>query len=126
MSNIGADGKWLKTEEFVYKNKTTVRTAGTSCGNIMLGWRKLRDEKPLLFDQISIMSQPASNCDSIIMSWSIEEMSEAFVCSLWQRDCFAVLFSDHVMRSLFLSQQLSTTIAAKMTASLQLTDTDFS
>lgn len=126
MSNISEDGKWMKSESFVYKNKLVERKAGASVGNIMSPWRKLRQTHPELFKTVSVMAQPASNVDSVIMSWAVEEQSEDFPCSLFQRDCFAAAFSEPASHALFLGQQLQCTVAAKMTASLQLTDTDFS
>jgi hypothetical protein len=126
LNNISEDGKWLKSESFIYKNKLVERKEGQSVGNIMSPWRKLRQTHPDLFKSVTVMAQPASNVDSVIMSWAVEEQSEDFPCSVFQRDCFAAAFSEPVSHALFLGQQLQCTIAAKMTASLQLTDTDFS
>jgi hypothetical protein len=71
------------------------------------------------------MSQPAANVDSIIFTWGEEEKAQDFSLSLWQRDCFSAAFTAEAEKAMFLSQSVPVIIAAKMTASLQLTDTDF-
>ena len=103
-----------------------MRPAGSSAGALLGAWRSVRASNPELFEHISVMAQPASNVDSIIFVWSQEEMAKDLSLSLWQRDCFSASFTEDAERSMFLSQSIPTTIAAKMTASLQLTDTDFS
>ena len=72
------------------------------------------------------MSQPSSNVDAVIMAWSVREQAKSFPLTLWQRDSLAAAFSPDVVRQLRLGHQVQSIIAAKMTAQLQLTDTDFS
>ena len=72
------------------------------------------------------MSQPAANVDSVIYCWALQEIASDVPASLWQRDGCSAAFSEESARACFLSQQLTTVIAAKMTASLPLTATDFS
>ena len=126
LSNISPDGKWLKTEVFSFKGKKIVREAGNSAGKLMLPWRRLREKNPELFENLSVYMQPAGYVDSVIFVWMIEELSELFPQALWQRDCFSAAFSEESQQALFLAHQLQTVIGPKMTASLQLTDTDFS
>ena len=71
LSNISADGKWLRTERF-------------KIGAVA---------------QLDIMSQPAANVDSVILSWCIEKQATEHPCSLWQRDCFSSVFSESATKA---------------------------
>jgi hypothetical protein len=126
LSNISSDGKWLKDETFSFKGKEIVRKAGQSVGKLMLPWRRLRQTSPELFENLSVYMQPAGYVDSVIFVWMVEELSQLYPQALWQRDCFSAAFSEEAQQSLFLAHHLQTVIGPKMTASLQLTDTDFS
>ena len=44
LSNIAEDGIFKEDEIFLVKGKQKVRKAGTLAGNLMLSWRKCRDE----------------------------------------------------------------------------------
>ena len=87
---------------------------------------KIRAEHPELMSKIELMSQPASNVDSVILKWCIESQAEEYPCSVWQRDCFSSVFSDAATESMALANQLSCLVAEKCTSKLQITDTDFS
>ena len=58
------------------KGKQKVRKAGTSAGNLMLSWRKLRDqgdeEMKTFFQETEVMQQPSAFCDGVIVSWITE------------------------------------------------------
>ena len=71
------------------------------------------------------MSQPASNVDSVILSWVIEGQASEHPCSMWQRDCFSSVFADSAVQSMAAAQQVSCLVAAKCTSKLQITDSDF-
>ena len=75
--------------------------------------------------QLDIMSQPAANVDSVILSWCIEKQATEHPCSLWQRDCFSSVFSESATKAMALAQQVSCLVAAKCTSKLQITDSDF-
>ena len=126
LSNICPDGKWIKDERFFYKGREIVREKGQSAGKLMLPWRRLRKSEPELFKDLSVYMQPAGYVDSVIQVWMIEELSELYPQALWQRDCFSAAFSEEAQQALFLAHHFQTVIGPKMTASLQLTDTDFS
>ena len=126
LSNISADGKWIRDEKFIYAGVQTERKAGESVGNLMKGWRKLRSQNPELFEKLTVMQQPAAFVDSIIYVWSSEEMAEKYSQSIWVRDCFAAAFSPAAAAAGSLAQSLPSFVAAKMTPILQLTDSDFS
>ena len=125
LSNISADGKWLKTERFKIGAKEIVHSQGASVGRILEAYRKVRASHPELVAQLDIMSQPAANVDSVILSWCIEEQATEHPCSLWQRDCFSSVFSESATKAMALAQQVSCLVAAKCTSKLQITDSDF-
>lgn len=126
LSNISESGTFITDESFFWKGRLIERKAGTSAGRLLLPWRKLRASEPALFESISIMQQPAGNVDNIIFAWSQAELSKHGPCQIHQRDSFSASWSPSSAQSLYLSQSLQTIVAPKMTASLQLTDTDYS
>ena len=125
LSNISADGKWLRTERFKIGAKEIVHSQGASVGRILEAYRKVRASHPELVAQLDITSQPAANVDSVILSWCIEKQATEHPCSLWQRDCFSSVFSESATRVMALAQQVSCLVAAKCTSKLQITDSDF-
>ena len=99
LSNISEDGKWLRTETFRLGSKEVVHTKGASAGRALEAYRKVRKSHPELVAQLDIMSQPASNVDSVILSWVIEGQASEHPCSMWQRDCFSSVFADSAVHS---------------------------
>ena len=126
LSNISENGTWLKTESFQVGDKTVVRKQGSSVGRILEPYRKLRKSHPELMSKLEVMSQPASNVDSVILTWSIQAQAEQYPCSMWMRDCFSSVFTDSAAEAMALANQLSCLVAEKCTSKLQITDTDFS
>ena len=94
LSNISEDGKSLRTETFRIGSKEVVHTKGASAGRALEAYRKVRKSHPELVAQLDIMSQPASNVDSVILSWAIEGQASEHPCSMCQRDCFSSVFAD--------------------------------
>ena len=125
LSNISADGKWIQTETFQVGSKTVTHSAGASAGRALESYRKLRASHPELVAEVDIMSQPAANVDSVILSWVLQAQAEEFPCSVWQRDCFSSVFSASATESMAAAQQISCLVAAKCTSKLQITDSDF-
>jgi hypothetical protein len=126
LSNISDEGTWVKDESFKVGGKLIVCKKGGSAGKIMRSWRLLRREKPEWFRKVSVYEQPSGFVDGVIQSWMMEELAESVGPAVWQRDCFAAAFTASSRQSMFAGHQIPCTIAPKMTASLQLTDTDFS
>ena len=126
LDNIDSSGRFLKDESFEFAGKLVCRKAGSSAGNLLRGWRDAREQAPHLFTQICVMSQPSANVDGIIFAWSQESLAAVAPASVHVRDCFAAAWSSSAAGSLFYAQSLQTIIGPKLTASLQLTDTDFS
>ena len=102
-----------------------MHTKGASAGRALEAYRKVRKSHPELVAQLDIMSQPASNVDSVILSWVIEGQASEHPCSMWQRDCFSSVFADSAVQSMAAAQQVSCLVAAKCTSKLQITDSDF-
>ena len=126
LDNISASGEWVEDDVFTYMGQTRKHQKGAKAGRILGAWRKLRESDPHLFRHFSVYSQPASNMDGISMSWVIKAMSKEHPVALHQRDCFSAAFSSEVMNMQYLAHEASCSVMAKMTAAMQLTDTDFS
>ena len=92
----------------------------------MQAWRNLRKIRPDLFEGVPVMQQPAAVADSVIATWSIMEMAAKYPCMLWQRDLSGGGgFSVQAKQAMRIASQVPAWIAGKMTAVLQITDTDF-
>ncbi len=102
-----------------------MRLKGQSSGKLMVGWRKLRQEKPEWLQKVHVYQQPSGYVDSVVQSWITEDLAEIVGPGIFQRDCFAASFTQSSRSAMFSAHQLAAAIAPKMTASLQLTDTDF-
>ena len=126
LDNIDAAGRWVQDETFQVAGKIVKRVKGASAGNTMQVWRDLRASHPHLFANLQIMQQPAAVMDSVLMSWVLDDMGRRFLCSLWQRDLSGGGgFSMASRQKMQLVGQIPAWIAGKMTAALQITDTDF-
>ena len=126
LSNIGPDDRWLHDETIEYAGRIRKHIAGEKCGRALEGWRKIRASHPHLFRHFTVMSQPSCNMDSICMAWNIQDSAHEMPVSLYQRDAYGAAFSDSTTKMRYLSHQAQSTIQAKMTSAMQLTDTDFS
>ena len=126
LDNINAAGEWIEDEVFTYMGQTRKHQKGAKAGRVMGAWRKIRESDPHLLKHFSVYSQPASNMDGIIMSWVVKAMSKQHPVALHQRDCFSAAFSPEVMNMQYLAHEVPCSVMAKMTAAMQLTDTDFS
>ena len=76
LSNISANGKWLKDESFWVGKEHVQRWAGQSAGVHMLEWRRLRDnpETQHLLEKVDVMAQPAAVTDGVIFTWVAEDL----------------------------------------------------
>ena len=79
-----------------------------------------------MLEKIEVYQQPAGFVDNVIFSWITKHQAETTTASLEQRDLFASPLSENGKAVAFLSHQIQTFIAGKMSAALQLTDTHFS
>ena len=104
-------GQWART-----LSSLTLR--GTQSALRLTGSSELLTD---LMSQVEIMSQPASNVDSVILAWCIEAQAEQYPATLWQRDCFSSVFSDTAAQSMYVANQLSCLVAEKRSSSQTLT-----
>ena len=118
LSNISEDGTFIQDEVFEVKRKQKVRKAGSSAGNLMLSWRKLRDhgseETKSFLKSIEVMQQPSAFADGVICSWTAEmrcrrEAPQMVVV----RDMFAGGLSQSTKRVSIVSNQLRAYICGK-------------
>ena len=128
LSNIDDDGLFISDEAFDWKGKQVLRRAGTSAKGLMKGWVLLRKMNPearkMLESSIDVYQQPSGFVDSIVTKWITERQSEFVVQAVHQKDLFAAALGEVSKRACFLSHVFQAWIAGKMTAVLQLTDTD--
>jgi len=73
---------------------------------------------------IKVYQQPSGFVDTIIMKWIIEAQTDDVVMSLHQRDMFAAAMSEDVKRACYMAHECQVFVGPKMTAVLQLADTD--
>ena len=79
-----------------------------------------------LLEKVDVMCQPAAVTDSIIFSWIAEDLAREYGATVWTRDvCGGAGGGESCRTAMFAAGSLGTYIAAKMTAVLQPTDTDF-
>ena len=94
LRNIDEAGLFIEDEIFEVKGKQKVRKAKTSAGNLMLSWRKMRDdgdpEVRGFFKEIEVMQQPSAFCDGVIIAWIAEmRKKEGYSKAISVRDMFA-------------------------------------
>ena len=73
LDNISFSGRWLQAERFKVGAVEVVRPEGGPVGNLMQGWRQLRETHPEMFENIQVMQQPSAVIDSMLMSWVLED-----------------------------------------------------
>ena len=75
-------------------------------------------------NDIQFYQQPAGFEDALIVSWKIRKQGKLTPCSISVKDMFAGGLADEARHSQFLFNQLAGWVLSKMTAALQVTDTD--
>ena len=119
-----SDQVFLEDETFWLGSKKVERRKNQKVGLLMLGWRELRERRPELFECLVLFQQPAAFMDEITQLWAIEDLARRVPQAVHQRDLFAAALTKLCLTAMKLSGQIPAWIAAKMTAVLQLTDTD--
>ena len=89
----------------------------------------VRSENKELFQRLAdldveIYQQPAGFEDSVITCWKLEKQAQAASSSIGLRDMFAGALSDSALNCAAALGQLPVFIRGKMTAAVQVTDTD--
>ena len=124
LSNISNEHKFLETEEFTV-NGIQIRHQAGDKTRLMFSLVELRKKHPELFEDVEVCTQPSSNVDSVILSWSVQQQSRQQPYAVWSRDSFAAAFSESVLQCQSLASQFSAILLGKVTQKVQLTDTDF-
>ena len=127
LSNLDDEGRFIKTECFEFQGKPVVRRAGTSARGLLRSWVKLRRENEdvrRMLEKVEVMQQPAGFSDSIIAKWRIEQMCVENVGVLHSRDLCGSYLSETSRKASFLSHEICHWIAGKLSAVMQVTDTD--
>ena len=131
MSNVKwPEETWLHTERFCVNGTEVIHEAGQPLPeNLARSVREIRREAPECWAYleklgIEIYQQPAGFDDSIICSWKVERQAKSAPCSIRVVDSFGGGLSNEVRETAALLNQLICEIEAKMTAAVQVTDTD--
>ena len=85
----------------------------------------LRKEHPELFENITVMQQPAAFLDGVLHQWRLEDLAERYGRTLFQRDSLRTHMNKQAHEAMGAAWMLQSLNAGKMTPVLQLTDTDF-
>ena len=88
----------------------------------MLAWRKARIERPELFSELLIWSQPAATMDGVITRWQQEFEASEFRQAINQIDHFAAGWTEDALHSAWLLQRIQVGVPAGYTYMLQITD----
>jgi hypothetical protein len=127
LSNITNEGKIIHDEAFVVDGKEVFRKAGTSARGLLKAWVDLRNQSAEVREwlkEIEVYQQPAGFMDSIIYRWRTEAQMLHWPQAVHVRDLFAAALTDNARKIGVLAHQVPAWIGGKMTAALQVTDTD--
>ena len=131
MSNVKwPEETWLKTERFMVNGKLVVHKEGDPVPeNLAKSLREIRREDPAFWAKLvklkfEFYQQPAGFDDSVICCWKVEQQASQAPCSIRLVDSFGGGLSKEVREQAALLNQIITEIEAKMTAAVQVTDTD--
>ena len=125
LEDISPDGKWLRTVSFEIGGVVTMYKEGQPVGNIMQGWRKLRESDPDLFQRVRVWQSPTAFVDSVIWSWQQAEEAARFENLLRLVDSLGTHWTDQAMERNWLSQTLQACVPPGCTPLGQPTDTGF-
>jgi hypothetical protein len=113
LEDIDDSGNWLRSYKYTVAGKTVSREQGKSARGILSGWRKLRQSLGAdAFRRLRIWSQPAAWADEVIHCWLSDLIKAEYQQQcLFQVDCCSGQWTERVMQTLWLNQQLQTPIA---------------
>ena len=125
LEDMDDSGNWLRSYEYSVAGRTISREKGKNSRGVLSGWRKLRQSLGHdAFRRLRIWSQPAAWADEVIHCWLSDLIrSEYQPQCVFQVDCCSGQWTERVMHTLWMNQQLQTPIAPDVTPLLQLTDT---
>jgi hypothetical protein len=122
-----SDRVFLQDETFLDGDTPVRRKAGDKVGSLMRAVCNIRDfvpEAAKFFEVLEVMQQPAGFADAKICCWRIESQAEEDIQSLVQRDLFTGALTEEAKEAMRVSQSIPCWVAGKMTAAIQLVDTD--
>lgn len=122
LSNVVEEGKFISTEVFIIGDKEIPHTQGQVC-KPMKPFVALRSEFPDLFGKISIMTQPASNLDGILMKWVAMGQAENEPCGINIKDSFSANFASETCQAEHICNIATAHSLGHMTAQLEVADT---
>ena len=79
---------------------------------------------PEIFEGLVVFQQPSAWMDEIVQSWCCQDLGARCKGCVHQRDLFSAALTDTIKKIMGILHQIPSWIASKMTACLQLTDTD--
>ena len=125
--NIDNTHCFIETKHFMVAGVPKVHEAGTFTMlmyNLIEFRKKHADKFEEFREYMIIMQQPSGFVDKIIMKWHLEIQGRRYPCSVGQRDLFTGAYCEESRPSMAAINQMSTWVWGKMSACLQLTDTD--
>jgi hypothetical protein len=125
LEDIDSNGRWTRSHSFTVGDTWVTRKQGESVGNLMLNWRRLRSERPALFNEILVWQQPAAVVDSVLFTWQQQLEAEEWEQSVQLIDQFSAGWTEAALENNFLSQRLQVGVGAGTTALVQVTDVGF-
>ena len=98
--------------------------AGTSAGNVLRGWRLLRQDPDQSWaSELEIWGQPAAWADQIICLWVSDYLQRHFSQCIYIVDCLGSQWCEEVLLRTWSNQQLQVPIAPNATFQVQVADT---
>ena len=93
----------------------------------MRAWVSLRSSSAVyqgMLEDLDIMQQPSGFIDNVLFKWRTEAQMEVYPQAVHLRDLFASALSQESRQIMVLAHQVPDWLGGKMTAALQVTDTD--
>ena len=129
LSNVSKDRMWIEDDVYVNDGVQKICKAGQAIppllGSALLNFRDNCSElyEKMISLGFRFYQQPAGFEDSVITAWKIKEQAKVHGQTLALRDLFGGALSESSRETMFLLQQLSAWIRAKITAMAQVADT---
>lgn len=125
LENISNSDRWVQREEFEYQGVRTVREADQKVpGNLLKGWRQLRQKRPELFTgDVLVWSQPAAVCDATVYKYQQQLEATEWRQAIDLVDSFTGGWTEEGNEAAFYTQRLRCCVGAGTTGYVQPTDT---
>jgi len=124
LEDVNEKGEWLRDWSHKCSDGTVKSyTKGTKVGNIMQGWRAVRDRSPELLEQFAIWGQPRAWTDELISCWVTEFIEAKYGQAIVQLDCLGAQWSEPVLLEAWSRGLIWCPLAPDTTSYLQEPDT---